>query len=1170
MKLKGLNDVFRQYDAYQKVLASLGSSKTPCAIHGLSDSQKAYLSYCLFEDTGKQTLLIAHNDMEARKLYEDISNFTENCVFFPIKEMVFNVDVTSGEVNIERLKAIYKILKGKKLIVVSAIDSVFYRMTPEDVIKNSCFTIKSGDSIDILSLASRLIDLGYERVDIVEGRGQFAQRGGIIDIFPTLSEDPVRIEFFGDEVDTIRTFDVINQRSQDKIYSVEIYAAREVIIDKNKIPEIIKRISSNLESRIKILSKKNKDIEAKIKARIDENIEKLQNNRYFEGIDSFIDYIYKDSGSFIDYFKDPLVIIDESARASERINASFENFQEMFKSMLEKGEVLPLQGSFMLTPDDIKEKLNGTRLVTLNMLPRIIEDFKPLSVISFNGISMNSLNGNIEFLLSEVKSKIERKYRVIIMAGKPQRAERLADSLKDEGFTTKYEDKIDELKEGILYITPGSLNRGMEFPDIKLLVVSDKEVYKEKKQHKRVFTKKAGKIQSFTDIRQGDYVVHVNHGIGIYKGIKELIIDGIKKDYLVIMYQGGDTLYVPVEQLDVVQKYIGDVENPPKVNKLGGTEWIKTKKKVKESIKEMAKDLINLYAYRSTAYGHAFSKDTLWQKQFEDDFPYDETPDQLTSLAEIKKDMESPKAMDRLLCGDVGYGKTEVAMRAAFKCVMDGKQVAVLVPTTILAEQHYNNFKQRFADFPVSIDMISRFRNREEQKRTIKSLSAGSVDIIIGTHRIIQSDVKFKDLGLLIIDEEQRFGVSHKEKIKTLKKNVDVLTLTATPIPRTLHMSMIGVRDMSIIETPPEERYPVQTYVMEYNEGLIRDSIIREISRGGQVFFVYNRVETIKDMQLALSKLVPEARIVIAHGQMDEKELESVMLDFVSGEGDILLCTTIIETGIDMPNVNTLIVYDADRMGLSQLYQLRGRVGRSSRLAYAYFTYRKDKVLTEVAEKRLKAIKEFTEFGSGFKIAIRDLEIRGAGNLLGTQQHGHIAAVGYDLYCKLLSEAVNELKGEVPVEDIETQIDLPVNAYVPDNFIEDEVLKIEIYKKIASIQSKDDKMDIEDEITDRFGDMPSPLINLIEIAYIKSFAKKYRITSIKEVGFDIILGFGSSGYIDMGTIRELNARMNNSVIYMNSAVPSIKIKMQIINEKDPIKILIEFMENMAGLHNDIK
>lgn len=1170
MRLKGLYDVLKQYDAYQKVLASLNSNKTPCAIHGLSDSQKAYISYCLFEDTQKQTLFIAHNDMEARKLYEDISNFTENCVYFPVKEMVFNVDVTSGEVNIERLKAIYRILKGEKLIVVSAIDSVFYKMPPEDVIKSSFFTIKPGDSVDILSLASKLIDLGYERVDLVEGRGQFAQRGGIIDLFSTLSEDPVRIEMFGDEVDTIRTFDAISQRSQGRVDSIDIYAAREVIIDKNKIPEIAKRISSNLESRLRSISKKNKDIEGNIKARIEENIEKLKNNRYFEGIDSFIDYIYNEPGNFIDYFKDPLIIIDESARASERINASFENFEEVFKSMLEKGEVLPLQGRYMIPPDDIIDKLNSSRLVTLNMLPRIIEDFKPKSVISFNGISMNSLNGNIEILLNEVKSKIEKKYKVLIMAGKPQRAERLAASLKEEGFVTKFEDKIDELKEGILYITSGSLNRGMEFPDIRLLVVSDKEVYKEKKQHKRVFTKKAGKIQSFTDIRQGDYVVHVNHGIGIYKGIKELVIDGIKKDYLVIMYQGGDTLYVPVEQLDMVQKYIGDVENPPKVNKLGGAEWIKTKKKVKESVKEMAKDLINLYAYRSASEGYAFSKDSLWQKQFEDDFPYEETPDQITSISEIKKDMESPKAMDRLLCGDVGYGKTEVAMRAAFKCVMDGKQVAVLVPTTILAEQHYNNFKQRFSDFPVSIDMMSRFRNREEQKRTLKNLYAGNIDIIIGTHRILQKDIKFKDLGLLIIDEEQRFGVSHKEKIKTLKKNIDVLTLTATPIPRTLHMSMIGVRDMSIIETPPKERYPVQTYVMEYNEGMIRDSIIREISRGGQVFFVYNRVETIKDMQIALSKLVPEARIIVAHGQMDEKELERVMLDFVSGEGDILLCTTIIETGIDMPNVNTLIVYDADRMGLSQLYQLRGRVGRSSRLAYAYFTYRKDKVLTEVAEKRLKAIKEFTEFGSGFKIAIRDLEIRGAGNLLGTQQHGHIAAVGYDLYCRLLSEAVKELKGEETAEDLETQIDLPVNAYVPDNFIEDEVLKIEIYKKIASIQNKDDKMDVEDEITDRFGDMPSPLLNLIDIAYIKSFAKKYKIISIKEVGRDIILGFSSSSFIDIDAVRELNAKMNNSIIYINNAVPSVKIKTQVINETNPIIILKDFMENLAGLHNGIK
>ncbi|GFR35655.1 hypothetical protein TCEA9_14670 [Thermobrachium celere] len=646
-----------------------------------------------------------------------------------------------------------------------------------------------------------------------------------------------------------------------------------------------------------------------------------------------------------------------------------------------------------------------------------------------------------------------------------------------------------------------------------------------------------------------------------------MVIEGIKRDYLVLKYHGDDTLYVPVEQLDMVQKYIGGEDNPPKINKLGTSEWTKTKKKVKESLREVAQELVNLYAVRNSIEGHAFSKDTPWQKQFEDEFPYNETEDQLIAIQEIKRDMESKRPMDRLLCGDVGYGKTEVAMRAAFKAVMDGKQVAVLVPTTILAQQHYNNFKQRFADFPVNIDMISRFRSKEQQKKTLKELAAGNVDIIIGTHRLLQKDVKFKDLGLLIVDEEQRFGVSHKEKIKMLKKNIDVLTLTATPIPRTLHMSLIGVRDISVIETPPEERYPVQTYVLEYNDFIIRDAILREMSRGGQVFFVYNRVDTIKDMQIYLQKLVEGARILVAHGQMSEHELEQVILDFISGEADILLCTTIIETGIDMPNVNTLIVYDADKMGLSQLYQLRGRVGRSNRLAYAYFTYRKDKILSEVAEKRLKAIKEFTEFGSGFKIAMRDLEIRGAGNLLGTKQHGHMMAVGYDLYCKLLEEAVKEIKGEV-TEEIETSIDILVNAYIPDDYIKDEKIKIEVYKKIAAITSVEDKQDIEDELIDRFSDIPKPVENLIMIAYIKSIAKELKITNIKQHQKDILLYFKDSRYIEVEKIKDINSKFNNIVSYASVKEPILRIKVSQYPSNQILYIIKDLLEELKNLHKD--
>lgn len=1167
MRFNGLINILKESEEYNLISSAFKNNKLPCQIHGLSESQKAFVSYGLFEELNNQLLILAYNEIEARKIYEDIKVFTDACAYFPIKEMVFNVDVTSGDIKRERLEVIKRVLDGEKIVVVTSVDAIFYRMPPKNVLKEARLCFSTGDTIDILELSSKLIDYGYERVSVVEGRGQFAQRGGIFDIFSPTESGPVRIEFFGDEIDTIRTFEIMTQRSQDMIENINIYPAREIIMNSEDMENIIQGITRDYETRLRAYTKKDKETAQKFKARILENIEKLRNYRYFDGIDSYIPYIYKNTVSFIDYFKDPVMILDESARVSQRIKNAAEEFQEVYKSMLDRGEVLPAQGEYMLETDYIIQKIKERRCISMNMLPRVVEDFKPLSLVNFSVMSINPLSGNIEFLLDEIKDRAAKKYRILIMGGTRARAERLGNSLKEQGFSSVYKEDIDEIAEGKIVVTQGSISRGMEFPGIKLSIISDKEVFKEKKDRPKVSPKKGRKIESFTDIKTGDYVVHVNHGIGIFKGIKELLIEGIKRDYLVLQYQGGDTLYVPVEQLDMVQKYIGSDEAQPKVYKLGGNDWAKTKKKVKESLKEMAEDLVKLYALRSTLNGHAYSKDTPWQRQFEDEFPYEETRDQITAIDEIKKDMEAIRPMDRLLCGDVGYGKTEVAIRAAFKAVMDGKQVAVLVPTTILAEQHYNNFLQRFADFPVTVDMISRFRNREQQKNTLRNLTAGNVDIIIGTHRILQKDLRFKDLGLLVIDEEQRFGVAHKEKIKALKKNIDVLTLTATPIPRTLHMSLSGVRDMSIIETPPEERYPVQTYVMEYNEGLIRDAIIREMSRGGQVFFVYNRVETIQDMQLTLARLVPEAKIVVGHGQMDERSLEEVILGFISGEGDILLCTTIIETGIDIPNVNTLIVYDADRMGLSQLYQLRGRVGRSNRLAYAYFTYRKDKVLSETAEKRLKAIKEFTEFGSGFKIAMRDLEIRGAGNLLGTQQHGHMAAVGYDLYTRLLEESIRELSGDEREEFIETTIEIPINAYIPDDYIEDQVLKIEMYKKIASIENVEDKMDMEEEMTDRFGDIPKSLENLVNIAYIKALAKKVRITNIKQLGKDIFIYFKDGKYIGTDIVSKLNLKFNNIITYGSTTQPILKLKPE-KGSIEVVSILKEFMEEIINLHKE--
>lgn len=1161
MRLNVIPTLLDNVEEYS-VLRDNVKNSIPTGVHGLSESQRALITYGIYKDISGQILLLTYNDMEAKKLYNDIRAFMDNCYYMPSKEMIFNIDVSSFDIKCERLEVIRRLLNKEDMVVVASIDTVFYKMPPKDLHTKYVIDILKDEEKDIISLMANLLNLGYERVESVEGKGQFAKRGGIIDLFPVNSSFPVRVEFFGDTIDTIRSFDLLTQRSVENIDSIRIYPSKEIVLTSEDIDAINTKILNELEKRIKTYKKK--EVIENLKSRTKSNLEKLKNFRSFEGMDSYIPYFYEDTDNFLDYFDKNLIILDESSRIIQKIDAVRYEFNESFKSLLEKGDVLPSQGEYIFSKEEILEKIKGNTFTYFNMLPRIVEEFKTSSIVNFSGISLNSVGG-IEYILSEIREKSNKNYNIIIFAGSEGRGKRLKDALISEEINAVYSEFVNSINSGEVTITSGSLRKGMEFPSGKILIISDKEVYKDSKP-KRKFKKKEGRIESFTDLKAGDFIVHINHGIGKFEGINELQVEGIKRDFLVLSYKGGDTLYVPVDQLDMVQKYIGSDEKTPKMNKLGGTEWAKTKGKVRESLKEMADELLKLYAERSTLKGYAFSKDTSLQKEFEDDFPYEETPDQLTAIEEIKKDMESPLPMDRLLCGDVGYGKTEVAIRGAFKAVVDSKQVAFLVPTTILAEQHYNNFKERFKDFPVSIDMISRFRTTKEQKETKKNVAAGNVDILIGTHRILQKDIKYKDLGLLIIDEEQRFGVSHKEKMKTLKKNVDVLTLTATPIPRTLHMSFIGARDMSVIETPPEERYPVQTYVLEYNDQIIADAISREISRGGQVYFVYNRVETMQEMYTYLRSLLPDARISMAHGKMSEKELEDVILSFMAGEADILLCTTIIETGMDIQNANTLIVYDADKMGLSQLYQLRGRVGRSSRLAYAYLSYRKDKVLTEDSEKRLKAIKEFTEFGSGFKIAMRDLEIRGAGNLLGTQQHGHMASVGYDLYCKMLKDEVAHLQGEERESLVETQVEIPINAYIPDTYIENEVLKIEIYKKIASISSKEEKVEIEDELIDRFGDIPKPAINLIDIAYLKVIAKSIGVSLIKYISKEVHINFTQGEYIMPEAIKKLTSEIDVIASYPNIEKPILALKFRDMTGSNLISSIREVLEKIQSLH----
>lgn len=1159
-----------EMEEYRRLLDNVKKGLSPVAVHGLSESQKSHIAYSLFDNIRNSMVFLTYNDLEAKKVYEDLCFFTDNAYYLPSREVLFyDIEAISSDIASERLKTLREVIDKDALILVTSVDNIAQKYIDPSIINKYRIKIKVGDTIDLAHIVHTFIISGYERVDMVEGKGQFSIRGGIIDFFSLTAQVPYRLELFDDEVDSIREFDVLSQRSTDKVEMVEIFPAREILVEKESVNTAYEKIREEMEARLALRkSKKDREYGERLKEKMGHTLEKLKESIYFEGIDGFMPYFYNKFYNLFQYFKDkPVVIIDEPSRVLQRLDTLSFEFQESYENMLEKGEVLPSQGELLYPKSYVTDSMLENKVITFNLLPKLVERFSPRAIVNFTAITMHPFHGQIELLIEDLTAWKSKKYRTFILSGTSAKGQRLVESLKEKNIEAVYQDiPPNDIQPGQIIVTRGLLNRGFEYPAIGFSIISDKEIFGDSRHKRRPKPAKGvSKIKSFSDLKVGDYVVHVNHGIGVFQGVKQLTVEGIKKDYLDIRYASGDKLYVPVEQLDLVQKYIGAEGKPPKIYKLGGTEWIKTKARVKESIKEMADDLVKLYAVRKEAIGHGFSPDTTWQKQFEEEFPYEETPDQLTAIEEIKRDMESQMPMDRLLCGDVGYGKTEVAIRAAFKSVMDGKQVAFLVPTTILAEQHYNNFVERFTDFPVAVDMVSRFRSASQQKKTLKALKEGRIDILVGTHRLLQKDIKFKDLGLLIVDEEQRFGVAHKEAMKSLKKNVDVLTLTATPIPRTLHMSLLGVRDMSVIETPPEERYPVQTYVVEFNDQLIHDAIVRELNRGGQVYFVYNRVETIKEMHARLSVLVPEARIAIGHGQMSEHQLENVMINFLKGEYDILLSTTIIETGLDIPNVNTLIVYDADRMGLSQLYQLRGRVGRSNRLAYAYFTYRKDKVLAEVAEKRLKAIKEFTEFGSGFKIAMRDLEIRGAGNLLGPEQHGHMDTVGYDMYCRLLEEAVHELKGEIVKERVDTSIDLGINAYIDSEFIKDETQKIEIYKKIAAIRDIKDMYDIEEEIEDRFGNIPESLANLLRIAYIKVLASNIRVFNISRKGHAVNIHFAEGAAIKPEAILKLLEVYGKVINFNASKAPYFTVKTEGLKSDDILKMLREIFETINSL-----
>ena len=1103
--MRAFTEPLQELEEFQKIQQAL--QKQSIQVTGCIDAQKAHFIYAA--GAAKKKLIVTYSELRAKELCENYRLFDKNVLFYPAKDLIFySADVQSNLLVQQRIRVLQKLMEEEEVTIVTTMGGIMDHLLPPEVFQKQIETVESDSEFDMELWKKKLIAMDYERVGQVEGSGQFAVRGGILDIFPLTEENPVRIELWGDEIDSIRSFDVESQRSIENLDRIRIYPAGEFIAD----DERIKKGLAVLEKEAKRLAdqffqERKTEESARLKAFAEEVKQSLTQWKQMSVLDGLAPYFYDRMVSFAEYFpKEALVVLDEPNRLWEEAQAIEKEFRESMTNRLEKGYVLPGQMNLLCESQMASEKLQKHRCMGLCMLEAAGPQWHFAEHFSIDVRSVNTYNNSFELLVKDLQQWKKKGERVILLCASRTRAKRLAEDLRDHELRAFYSEDADRIvQQGEIMLLYGSAHRGYEYPLIKFLVISESDIFgKEKKKRKKIRHYEGKTIHSFSELSVGDYVVHENHGLGIYRGIEKIEVDKVTKDYMKVEYVGGSNLYVPATQLDVIQKYADSQAKRPKLNKLGTQEWGRTKTRVRSAVKNIAKDLVQLYAARQREEGFCYGEDTIWQKEFEETFPFDETDDQLEAIEAVKHDMESSKIMDRLICGDVGYGKTEVAIRAAFKAAQESKQVVFLVPTTILAQQHYNNFVQRMKDYPVRVDLLCRFRTAAEQKKTLEDLKKGLVDIVIGTHRVLSKDVQFKDLGLLIIDEEQRFGVTHKEKIKKLRENIDVLTLTATPIPRTLHMSLVGIRDMSVLEEAPMERVPIQTYVMEYNEEMVREAISRELARGGQVYYVYNRVNTIVETANKIASLVPEARVAFAHGQMKERELEKIMYDFINGEIDVLVSTTIIETGLDISNVNTMIIHDADNLGLSQLYQLRGRVGRSNRTAYAFLMYRRNKMLREVAEKRLHAIREFTDLGSGFKIAMRDLEIRGAGNLLGAEQHGHMEAVGYDLYCKMLNESVKELKGETqPEEEFDTVIDLDIDAFIPERYIKNEFQKLDVYKRIATIESEEEYDDMLEELMDRFGEPPKAVQNLLAVANLKAMAHRAWLTEIAQKGDQI-------------------------------------------------------------------
>ncbi|AXI00729.1 transcription-repair coupling factor [Sporosarcina sp. PTS2304] len=1160
-----IEQLFLEEKEIQDLLKGLEAGQDQQLITGLSGGSKSIFFKIIQQSLTRPVLIISPNMLQAQRMYEDlVKQAGEEQVHLYNAEELVAADFSFGsyELRAGRIETLDHMARKGRGIYISPVAGLRKLLPSKERWLTHYVTAETDEEIDIGSWLVKLVSMGYMRKDLVSAPGEFALRGGILDVYPLTMQEPVRIELFDTTIDSIRTFSAEDQRSTGKLESITLLPATEFIWTPEELLDVSRKVEQALgDSLTKI---KSEELQQQLLTTVMHDIGLMQSGIVPDTMKQYASFSAQASATLIDYFPaEGIVIFDELGRVQESVTALETEEQEFHLAMLEDGKMLH-DTKLAWTYQEVLSKIHQQRIY-ISLFTRAIPGFTIKKSIAISCKPMQQFHGQMPLLKNEIERWMQGNYNVFLLAAS---AERIADI---QGILREYDIEAvingKPTKEGILSIIEGDLSVGFELPFQKLAVLTDTEMFTGKPKRKARPSKltNAERIKSYSEIQIGDYIVHVHHGIGRYYGVVTLEVGGIQKDYLDIRYRGDDKLFVQADQIDLIQKYVASGEKEPKLHKLGGTDWTKTKRKVTAAIQDIADDLIELYAKREAEKGFAFSEDDDLQRSFENAFPYEETADQLQSIDEIKKDMEKERPMDRLLCGDVGYGKTEVAIRAAFKAVTNGKQVAFLVPTTILAQQHYETMKERFANYPVTVSILNRFRTKKEQDETIKGLKAGTIDIVIGTHRLLSKDVVYQDLGLLVVDEEQRFGVTHKEKLKQLKTNVDVLTLTATPIPRTLHMSMVGVRDLSVIETPPANRFPVQTYVMEYNGGLVREAIEREMGRGGQVFYLYNRVEDMDRKVEEIRELVPEARIASAHGRMGEAALEAVIMSFLEGEYDVLVTTTIIETGIDIPNVNTLIVHDADRMGLSQLYQLRGRVGRSNRVAYSYMLYQRDKVLTEVAENRLQAIKEFTELGSGFKIAMRDLSIRGAGNLLGSQQHGFIDSVGFDLYSQLLQEAIEERQTGVTKEDkIDVEISLPINAYLPETYIQDGYQKIQMYKRVKAITSDEDYLELVDEMIDRFGDMPFEADLLLRVGRMKAWGRMAGVESIKKIQDTVEIRL-----TDEGTARADGAKLMEHSLKFGHAVGLSLENGQIIvtvNEKKSNKFTeFDMIEDMVHI-----